>query len=52
VRTLLADSSLEELRDYLSGLEEVKRTLELARDQGMLSHREADMALSKWLTGQ
>jgi hypothetical protein len=52
VRTLLAGSSVEELGDYLSGLEEVKRALERACEQGTFSHREADMVLSKWLTGQ
>jgi len=52
MRTLLASSSVDELRDYLSGLEEVKQALERAREQGTFSHREADMVLSKWFTGQ
>jgi len=52
MRTLLASSSVDELRDYLSGLEEVKLALERACEQGTFSHREADMVLSKWFTGQ
>jgi hypothetical protein len=52
MQTLLASSSVEELGDCLSGLEEVKRALEQACENGAFSHREADMTLSRWLIGQ
>jgi len=51
LKRLLEGSSLEELRDYISALHEVRKTLERAREEGTLSHKEADMALSNWLTG-
>lgn len=51
MRTLLASSSPEELGDYVSGLEEVKQALERALEQGTFSRRDADMVLSKWLSG-
>ena len=51
LRRLLESSSLEELRDYISALHEVKKALERAREEGTLSDKEADMVLSKWLTG-
>ena len=51
LRRLLESSSLEELRDYIPALHEVKKALERAREEGTLSDKEADMVLSKWLTG-
>ena len=51
LRRLLESSSLEELGDYVSALDEVKQALEQARAQGTFSRREADLVLSKWLAG-
>jgi hypothetical protein len=50
LQTLLESCSLEEIECYLSALGRVRQGLEHARDQGMLSHEEADMLLSRWLT--
>jgi hypothetical protein len=50
LQTLLESCSLEEIEYYLSALDRVRQGLEHARDQGMLSHEEAAMLLSRWLT--
>lgn len=50
LRRVLESCSFEELRDYVSALNEVQRVLVRAHEQGSLSQKEADMALSKWLT--